>query len=199
MMAELFLERLRFINRHNAKEDSMSALTPKFLTTSLAQIAVKSTLECLYANGHLNAALKPHRGELHIVILVPGMTDGRPKFRGRKWSGHQLAAVSLYEHTLGDPKIFPYPFIEIARSKAVQLWHGRNDDRTEIIPHLLFEGDAPFWGGVKRHGIVVACSGLKPWVDKLVSGMVADMLIAMAHAAWEASPDKADKELCFLT
>lgn len=177
----------------------MSALTPKFLTTSLAQIAVESTLDCLY-DSQLNVTLKPHRAELHIVILVPGMADGRPEFHGPSWSNYyQLTAVSLYEYTLGDPNGFPYPFIEIARSKALQLWYDRNDDRTGIIPHLLFEGDAPFWGGVKRHGIVVACSGLKPWVDKLVSGMVADMLIAMTHAEWEASSDKTDKELCFLT
>src|SRR3989338_7336273 len=70
------------------------------------------------------------------------------------------------------------------KRKELQLWHDRNDDRSEIIPHLLFPGDAPFWGGAKRRGIVVACSGIQPWLDKLVSGMVADLIVAIAYNAW---------------
>ncbi len=170
--------------------------TPKFLTADLAKIAVEATLNCLY-KGQLKDALQPHREQLHVVILVPGMKDDRPDYP--EWPNYQLQAVALYEHTLGEPKDFPYPFADIARCKALQLWHDRNDDRTEIIPHLLFAGDAPFWGGVKRRGIVVACSGVKPWIDKMISGMVADMLVALAHRAWEISADKADDELCFLT
>ncbi len=175
---------------------SEKTCTPKFLTAEMAKIAVEAALDCLY-NGKLKEVLKPHREQLHIVVLVPGMKDDRPDYPA--WPNYQLQAVALYEHTLGSPTEFPYPFVDIARCKALQLWHDRNDDRTEIVPHLLFPGDAPFWGGVKRRGIVVTCSGVKPWLDKMLSGMVADILVASAHAAWEASPDKADDELCFLT
>ncbi|HVN26242.1 MAG TPA: hypothetical protein VMT99_01130 [Candidatus Paceibacterota bacterium] len=171
-------------------------ITPKFLTAEMAKTAIEATLNCLY-EGKLKDALQPHRKQLYVVVLVPGMMDDRPDYPA--WPNYDLRPVALYEYTLGDPEEFPYPFNDIAKCKALQLWHDRNDDRTEIIPHLLFPGDTPFWGGVKRRGIVVSCSGVKPWLDKMISGMVADMLVAMAHAAWEKSADKADDELCFLT
>jgi hypothetical protein len=174
----------------------MALITPKFATPALAKIAVETTLDALY-NGPLREALKPHREQLHIVILVPGMKDDRPDYP--EWPNYEMQPVPLYEQTMGDPKDFPYPFVDIARCKALQLWHDRNDDRTDIIPHLLFPGDAPFWGGVKRRGFVVTCSGVKPWIDKLISGMVADIFVALVHNAWETSSEKADDELCFLS
>ncbi|PIQ68706.1 MAG: hypothetical protein COV91_02745 [Candidatus Taylorbacteria bacterium CG11_big_fil_rev_8_21_14_0_20_46_11] len=84
-----------------------------------------------------------------------------------------------------DWRIRPY-----CEGKAIQLWHDRNDDRTNIMPHLLFSGDTVYWGGVKRHGIVVACSGVQPWFDKMFSGMIADMLVGIAYNAWMLSEDK---------
>jgi len=72
---------------------------------------------------------------------------------------------------------------------ALQLWHGRNDDRTDRIPHLLFPGDTPCWGGVKRHGIVVTCSGFQPHFGKMFSGMVADMCIGLSYNAWDQTKD----------
>ena len=42
---------------------------------------------------------------------------------------------------------------------------------------------------MKRLGIVVTCSGLQPYIDKMIAGMVADMLITMAHEAWMTSPE----------
>ena len=170
--------------------------TPKFLTPEIAEVAVLATLDAIYGD-RLGSILNPKREELHVVVLVPGMKDDRPDYP--EWPNYQLKPVALYEYTFGDMTEFPYPFVDIARCKALQLWHDRNDDRTEIIPHLLFPGDTPFWGGVKRRGIVVACSGIQPWLDKLVSGMVADLIVALAHDAWMKSSDKADDELCFLT
>ena len=52
------------------------------------------------------------------------------------------------------------------------------------MPHLLFTGETPYWGGVKRRGIVVTCSGVQPWFDKMVSGMIADAMVALAYDAW---------------
>jgi hypothetical protein len=78
----------------------------------------------------------------------------------------------------------------IAKCKALQLWQGRNDDRTDIAPHLMFAGDAPYYGGVKRHGIVVTCSGVQPWFDKMISAMICEMLVGLAYNAWMVSDDK---------
>ncbi|OHA84601.1 MAG: hypothetical protein A2408_03040 [Candidatus Yonathbacteria bacterium RIFOXYC1_FULL_52_10] len=170
--------------------------TPKFLTKEIAHRATLTALDVIYASP-LRLELQPTRGQLHVVVLVPGMKDDRPDYS--EWPNYQIQPVALYEHTLGNAKDFPYPFIEISRCKAIQLWHDRNDDRTDIVPHLLFPGDAPFWGGVKRRGIVVACSGIQPWLDKLVSGMVADLIVALTHNSWMGSDDRADDERCFLS
>ena len=95
----------------------------------------------------------------------------------------------FYEHSFGKEE-WTHKFDDIARCKALQLWHERNDDRTDCRPLLLFPGDTPFWGGVKRHGIVVACSGVQPWFDKMISGMVADMIDAYAYNEWMESEDR---------
>ncbi len=177
-------------------KETKPLLTPKYLTAETARIAVAATLESIFS-GYLKGALTPHREHLHVVVLVPGMTDHVAEDYPN-WPDYPLKPVLLYEESRGKPEEFEYPFDNIARCKALQLWTDRNDDRTDCIPHLLFKGDTPYWGGVKRRGIVVTCSGLKPWIDKLISGMVADMLVAMAHAAWENSKDKTD-EVDFLT
>ncbi len=170
--------------------------TPKFLTPEIAELSILSAIDSVF-NGHATHALQPKHRQLHVVVLAPGMEDDRPDYH--KWPNYQIQPVVLCEYTLGNVADFPYPFDDIARCKALQLWHGRNDDRTEIIPHLLFPGDTPFWGGIKRQGIVVACSGIQPWQDKLISGVSADFMIALAHNAWMESADKSDNELCFLT
>jgi hypothetical protein len=173
-------------------------LTPKFMTAEIAKSAVEAALTLVYSQlirGALDPKLKEH---LHIVVLVPGMADDYEEDYPN-WPDYPLKPVLLYEESRGNPADFKYPFDAIARCKALQLWTDRNDDRTDIVPHLLFKGDTPFWGGVKRRGIVVACSGVDPWVDKMISGIVADIIIALAHDGWVHSNDKADDELCFLT
>lgn len=178
--------------------ESKPLLTPKFMTADIAKDAVEAALTLVYSQLIVGALDKSPKEHLHIVVLVPGMTDHVAEDYP-DWPDYPLKPVLLYEESRGTKSEFAYPFDEIARCKALQLWTDRNDDRTDIVPHLLFRGDTPFWGGVKRRGIVVACSGLDPWVDKLVSGMVADIIVALAHDWWIHSNDKADDELCFLT
>jgi len=147
-------------------------------------------------------SLSPKRVQAHIVVLVPSTKDDGPK-----WSNYPLYTNEphiLYEISFGrgsEPgeDQFEYPFDQIARCKALQLWQGRNDGRTDIQPHLLFEDETPFWGGVKRHGLVAACSGVQPWADQAVAGITLDLLVAMSYEAWMTSKDHADDELCFLT
>lgn len=71
---------------------------------------------------------------------------------------------------------------KIAQCKALQLWDGSNpgDAVTETPAHLLFPGDTRYWGGDEMEGLVVACSGLKPYFDKAVSRMILAMLIGLA-------------------
>lgn len=147
-------------------------VTPKFLTEELAATAVQNVLPIIK---NLSGFL---RGQMcHIVILVP-TRDGDPHL--------------LYEYSLGDRDQWFRKFNEIALNKAKQRWDDRNDDRTDSMPHLLFPGETPFWGAVKKYGIVVACSGFQPWFDKMISGIIADMCIALAYNAWMTSKERED-------
>ena len=174
-------------------------LTPKFLTKDMAEVAVYTAIETIldqplidqsgFTQTRLNHYLQPKRKQCHVVVVVPGMVDHVAEDYPN-WPNYPLQPMLLYEvSNLDGAEKLEAPFDEIARCKALQLWTDRNDDRTDCIPHLLFRGDTPYWGGVKRRGIVVTCSGVQPYIDKLISGMVADLLVAIAHAAWKASPD----------
>ncbi len=162
----------------------------------MAERAITSVCDIVFETP--SSGLKPHRMQAHIVVLVPDIQN-QASMQAPFWpKGAIIEPALLHEASYGNPQKFPYPFKEIARSKALQLWQGQNIEQTDIMPHLLMGGDTPFWGGVKRGGIVVACSGVKPWLDKMISGMVAEMLIGMAYQAWMDSPDRADGELCFI-
>lgn len=167
-------------------------LLPKFLTKGIAEFAMITAARALRQPDWAIHVLK--HPTFHIVILVPAMQ------MGGEYPNYPLQPHMLAELNFGESKSsWKYPYDEIAQCKALQLWHGRNDGGTDIQPHLLFSGDTPFWGGVKRNGIVVACSGVKPFFDRMIASVTADICVALAYDAWERSPDKADGELCFLT
>ena len=190
---------------------SQDLLLPKFLTPDIASFAIRTTLRSiehgapLFSGAITNFPMRRRSCDVchcscimcHTVVLVPAMKDERVEGYP-SWPDYQLHAHLLYEHSEhkscdngpnASDNVWPYKFDDIARCKALQLWHNRNDDRTDIRPHLLFPGDTPFWGGVKRNDIVVATSGVQPYFDKMISGMVADMCVAMAHDAWLKGQD----------
>lgn len=169
-------------------------LLPKFLTPEIAKIAIAEVLNLLF-NRYLNLA---KRNACHVGVIVPSMKDERAADYP-DYPNYNIVPALLYEESFGK-ELWPegVKFDDIARCKGLQLWHNRNDGRTDIMPHLLFPGDARWWGGVKRQGIVVFCSGIQPWFDMMVSGMVADMMIAMAYNAWMKSEEH-EKKIDFLT
>ena len=153
-------------------------LTPKFLTKEIAERAVLRMIDVMRGSEDLLS-----RQAFHMVILVPSMKDAREK-NFPDWPDYNIKPHVIYEHSFAKD-VWNHEFDEIARCKALQLWHDRNDDRTDCMPHLLFPSDTPYWGGVKRHGIVVACSGFQAHFDKMFSGIVADICIAMAYNEWD--------------
>ena len=167
-------------------------LVPKFLTQEIAYAAIAAITEAFKKDVALGLG-----SGYSIVVLVPSMVCSNEEGSAIEWPDYKVEAHSLaiVNHS---PITWVYPLVEIAQCKALQLWHGRNDGRTDIMPHLLFPGDAPFWGGVKRDGIVVVCSGLEPHYDRMIAGMVADMCIARAYDAWMQSEDK-KKDVALLT
>jgi hypothetical protein len=161
-------------------------ITPTFLGAGVAKQAVEMAL---LAAGLAPGIFAGDDGDNHhIVVLVPAMKDDRPNYMS--WPDYPIHPKLLYEVSKGDTSKWKYKFDEIARCKALQLWHDRNDGRTDCMPHLLFSGDTPYWGGVKRNGLVVACSGYEPHYDKMISGMVIDVIVAIAYQYWMCSDDK---------
>ena len=126
------------------------------------------------------------RRDCHIVILVPEVTEGD------NWTESTVKPYCLYEHGVGIREEWTHPFDTIARSKAMQLWQNRHSGNAGMHPHLLCSGDTPYWGGVAREGIVVCCSGFQQPLDRMVSGIVADILIGLAHDSWDISDGKKD-------
>lgn len=171
-------------------------LTPKFLTPQIAaHVAMQVLNSTLLEGGSISTWVK--RKEGHLVILVPSMEDVR-EADYPDWPNYPISPYLLHEQSVGEESEWEYPFKDIAHCKALQLWQGRNDDgQTDSNAHLLFPNDTPYWGGVKRHGLVVAFSGVQPWFDQMISGMTADMLKAVGREMLETSDD-ATKERSFL-
>ncbi len=171
-------------------------LTPKFLTVENASLAVGTVLQATILDDGWQYIISRQMG--HIVIIVPSMEDARADDYP-DWPNYPIEPHLLYEESVGEKDDWPYPFDDIARCKGMQLWQGRNNDgQTDSNAHLLFPSDTPYWGGVKRHGMVVAFSGVQPWFDQMISGMIADMLKAIGRQAFESSEDK-KKGLSFLS
>lgn len=158
---------------------------PIFLTQEIVNQAISSVIPILTKESLLGSHFKRH--QFHIVVLVPKQVTNQ--------DGHvHISPHILHEQTFGDKSSWERPYDEIARSKAFTLWQERHDGRTDAIPHLLYTGDTPFYGGVKRDEIVVTCSGLQPWFDKMLSGMLADICIALAYDAWQLSEQNKNKK-----
>jgi hypothetical protein len=162
-----------------------AVLTPKFLTPGLLEQAVGLVIDMVGNRPPLKDIVK-FRG-CHIVVLVPSMEDARAEDYPN-WPDYPSRPHPIYERSI-NKDAWTANYDDIAKCKALQLWHDRNDDRTDIMPHLLFAGDTRHYGGVKRHGIVVTCSGVDPWFDKMISGMIADMIIALSYDAWMKSEE----------
>lgn len=161
-------------------------LTPKFLNWRSADLAVESVLRLVMENERLSHI--PKRKMCHIIVLGPSMKDDR-ETNYKDWPNYQIEPIVLYDQSYGNRSLWTAKYDEIAKCKALQLWHDRNDGRTSVMPHLLFPGDTPYWGGVKREGIVVACSGLQPYLDRMIAGMTADMIIGYAYHQFATSED----------
>jgi hypothetical protein len=161
---------------------------PKFLTPEVAEAAVTMVTNGVFLSDAMKERSK--RQMLHIVVLAPSVVDAREEDYP-EWPDYPIKPALLFEKSIGDKEAWPFPFDNIARCKAQQLWRGQNSDgNTDSVPHLLFADDTPFWGGVKRHGLVVASSGTQAYFDQMISGMVADALKAFGRHAFEESDDK---------
>lgn len=152
---------------------------PAFLTEAVADLAIAVAVDDVMQSVYIRHMFK----RVHCHIVVQCLVDGEP--------------MTVYEGGHGDPEEWNHNYTAIARNKAALLWRG-HDGRTDAMPHLLCVGDTPYWGGVYRDGIVVACSGVQPWFDRMIAGIVADLCIGLAYDAWMVSEVRKDGH-AFLT
>ena len=95
---------------------------------------------------------------------------------------HVSTGAPLWQGVIGeqDKKTWEWPFDELAKAKAHVA--SRTGMDTHLIareaPHLYEVGDSRLGGGVARHGLIVAASGLA-WSDDL---MIASMIAEAVHA-----------------
>jgi hypothetical protein len=114
---------------------------------------------------------KGDSGCLHTVIMDP-LADP--------------AAQTFEESILHEPSVnrasWDADYAEFARAKARVSWRTRGDGHfmQALHPHLLEPGDTLLWGSVCRDSLVVAPSGMQPWYDEALAGIVA--CCARSHA-----------------
>lgn len=171
------------------EEEAVKLITPKYLSVTNAALAVEEA--CAVAMRVMPGKLE--RRHCHIVVLVPGMEDAS-KTGYHNYPNYPIQPVCLYETSFGEPEAWDRPYDRIAQCKALQLWTRRHDGRTGSVPHFLFPGDTPFWGGVRREEgdmyVVVACSGVQSHFDKMISGIAADIFMALAYDAYENDEER---------
>lgn len=105
-----------------------------------------------------------NRQELHIVIMDP---------RIKPWESTFENAI-LHEESIKNSS-WSIPFDVLARKKAVQAWRDQsaNINHQTLHPSSLRNDDVLFYGSFVYGNIVVACSGVEPWFDMLISGWIA--------------------------
>ncbi len=109
-------------------------------------------------------------GCLHIVVMDP-LAPPDCTFE----------QAILHEHSINRDG-WDADYTRFARAKAYVSWRtGMDSHRVQAsMPQRLQPGDTLLWGSVCMDGIVVAVSGLHPWYDEAIAGMVACWLRAMA-------------------
>jgi len=167
-------------------------ITPKYITKEVCEKAIDTALLAVFGSISPLHTLPKHY-QCDIVVLVPAMEDARAEDYP-DYPDYSITPHLIYEKNVGEKSDWEHLYDHIAKCKALQRWTGRNDGQAGVNPHLLFPGDTPYWGSVKRHGIVVACSGVQPWVDRLIAGITADVIIALAHDAYENDPQIGKKD-----
>jgi hypothetical protein len=106
---------------------------------------------------------------LHMVVVDPSL----PSF------DDAIVAERSFGHSTSTGVDYP----GFARAKAQLAWRTSIDTRQvqHNAPHLLRTGDTLLWGSACRDGVIVAASGAQPWFDEAFSGVVLELVRALAQ------------------
>lgn len=143
----------------------------RLLTAEVAQKAVEFLLPAIK---QLMDSSVFKRDDLHIVIAKPLFPDNRDEV---DW--HESGI--LYEYSMGDREKWEYQFQAIARAKCYMSWRtGMSTQMLQVrAPHLLQKCDTVFYGSAVSDGLVVACSGVQPFYDQMISHWVLEACRAL--------------------
>lgn len=148
------------------------------LTSDVAEQAVERVLPIYEAMCEAGAFKRTG----HFAIVV-GTHDGNTF---NHLFGKQIGEVRDWEH----------PYFRIAVSKAeITARTGRSSrEAHEVAPWLLEQGDTLYWGSAIEDNIVVACSGVQPWYDEMLSKMIIAAIKAICTELVLAKRDAASDE-----
>lgn len=149
------------------------------LTREVAQQAVEFVLPAVM---RLIEGKTFKRGDLHIVIAKVGLIPNSMAFT--LWCEEGI----LYEHSIGDRGAWYLDFGHIARSKCYLSWrHGMSTQMLQArAPYLLELGDTVYYGSAVSDELVVACSGVQPYFDQMISSWVLEACRALCIQGREA-------------
>jgi len=101
----------------------------------------------------LIATGRAKREHLHIIVLDPRATPA-------DYESPQI----LCERSVGKQGEWAHDYRKIAVA---------NINTQMLGPATLRKGDTVYYGSFEYQGVIVACSGIQPWFDMLVSGWIA--------------------------
>lgn len=106
------------------------------------------------------------RKHVHIVIMNHSV---------KPWDNKNFIDAIWWEHSICDGASWEHDYKAIARAKAEQMWRRGQDSAviSQIPSALLRPGDTFYYGSFNYYGVVVACSGVEPYFDMLISAWIA--------------------------
>lgn len=122
----------------------------------------------------------------HFELLASSGIAKRPHLAivvgTRNWDGSYTA---LHRHAIGNEAQWEYEYFNYADGKARIT--ARTGLPSRIVhtthQHLLEPGDCAYWGSVTNGQIIVACSGVQPWVDEHMAKTILALMEAIHENA----------------
>lgn len=90
----------------------------------------------------------------------------------------------IVSKSLGDTKDWENQYDEVAMSKfkLTQEHKMSTRDIQQKKPNVLgVPGTTIWWGSWIESDIVVACSGVQPWIDELISKIIVDIILGLMY------------------
>ncbi len=157
----------------------------------IAADKARDAFEAFVLPGIMSAIAGEHikRPHLHVVALKPGV----------KYNHTEHLPV-LFEHQVGNPAEWQWPYNEYACGKALITWRTGLSSRDVIMtkPQLMEPGDPRYWGSAIIDGVIVGVSGVEPHFDEMFARMTAAAICAEATHYAELLAAKGDDAPDFL-